>query len=120
MAECTSCRALEDVPLDANRKVNPEVGYVGRACRHLDATTAFAVPNPNYSSQSSSVFSGLDADRVAPACKSPGLLRSWHFIFANPFGRRRCKGNTRGLIVNAHPWCNLKFLAVDFRFSNPL
>jgi hypothetical protein len=79
VAECTSCRALEDVPLDANRKVNPEVGYVGRACRHLDATTAFAVPNPNYSSQSSSVFSGLDADRVAPACKSPSLC-GWHTL----------------------------------------
>ena len=32
----------------------------------LDAITAFAVPNPNCSSQSQSVFSGLVALRVAP------------------------------------------------------
>jgi hypothetical protein len=31
----------------------------------LDAITAFAVPNPNCSSQNQSVFSGLDACRVA-------------------------------------------------------
>jgi hypothetical protein len=32
----------------------------------LDAITAFAVPNPNCSSQSQSVFSGLVALQVAP------------------------------------------------------
>jgi hypothetical protein len=32
----------------------------------LDATTAFAVPNPNAPSQALSVFSGLVARRVAP------------------------------------------------------
>ena len=31
----------------------------------LDAITAFAVPNPNWSSQTRSVFSGLDARAVA-------------------------------------------------------
>jgi len=32
----------------------------------FDAITAFAVPNPNYSSREPSVFSGLAALRVAP------------------------------------------------------
>jgi len=32
----------------------------------LDAITAFAVPNPNFSSQSKSVFSGLVARQVTP------------------------------------------------------
>ena len=40
-----------------------------------DVITAFAVPNPNCSSQNQSVFSGLDAHRVASACESLGLLR---------------------------------------------
>src|SRR6266576_6365091 len=42
----------------------------------LDAITAFAVPNPNCSSQSQSVFSGLVALRVAPISRSPSLLRT--------------------------------------------
>src|SRR5438874_6732621 len=42
----------------------------------LDAITAFAVPNPNCSSQSQSVFSGLVALRVAPFSRSPSLLRT--------------------------------------------
>jgi len=42
----------------------------------LDAITAFAVPNPNCSSQSQSVFSGLVALRVAPVSRSPSLLRA--------------------------------------------
>ena len=36
-----------------------------RTVTALDAITAFAVPNPNCSSQSQSVFSGLVARRVA-------------------------------------------------------
>ena len=40
----------------------------------LDAITAFAVPNPNCSSQSQSVFSGLVANQVAPVSRSPSLL----------------------------------------------
>jgi hypothetical protein len=40
-----------------------------------DAITAFAVPNPNCSSQSQSVFSGLVAQRVASPSGSPSLLR---------------------------------------------
>ena len=40
----------------------------------LDAITAFAVPNPNCSSQNQSVFSGLVALRVALVSRSPSLL----------------------------------------------
>src|SRR5436309_11997152 len=42
----------------------------------LDVITAFAVPNPNGSSQSPSVFSGLVALQVALPNGSPSLLRS--------------------------------------------
>jgi hypothetical protein len=56
----------------------------------LDAITAFAVPNPNCSSQSQSVFSGLAARPVALSSESLSLLRIGNvFIFANPFSRRR-------------------------------
>jgi hypothetical protein len=47
----------------------------------LDAITAFAVPNPNCSSQSQSVFSGLVALRVAPANRSPSLRRTGKILF---------------------------------------
>jgi hypothetical protein len=55
----------------------------------LDVITAFAVPNPNCSSQSQSVFSGLVALQVALPSRSPSLLRIGKFYFANPFSRRR-------------------------------
>ena len=46
-----------------------------------DAITAFAVPNPNHSSQSLSVFSGLVAQQVA----RPGLITQstsdWLILF---------------------------------------
>jgi hypothetical protein len=42
----------------------------------LDAITAFAVPNPNCSSQSQSVFSGPVAPQVALLSGSPSLLRT--------------------------------------------
>ncbi len=42
----------------------------------LDATTAFAVPNPNCPSQEQSVFSGLVGNQVALASRSPSLLRT--------------------------------------------
>jgi hypothetical protein len=54
----------------------------------LDAITAFAVPNPNCSSQSQSVFSGLAALQVTLASKSLSLLRTSKVYFANPFSRR--------------------------------
>jgi hypothetical protein len=47
----------------------------------LDAITAFAVPNPNYSSQSQSVFSGLGALRIASVCRSLSLLRTGKVLF---------------------------------------
>ena len=42
----------------------------------LDVIAAFAVPNPGGSSQSSSVFSGLAVQRVAPPFGSLSLLRT--------------------------------------------
>lgn len=51
----------------------------------LDATTAFAVPNPNCSSQSQSVFSGLVALSVALRSRSPSLLRLATFYFRLTF-----------------------------------
>jgi len=55
----------------------------------LDAITAFAVPNPNCSSQSQPVFSGLVALQVTPQSGSLSLLRTGKVYFANPFSRRR-------------------------------
>jgi hypothetical protein len=55
----------------------------------LDAITAFAVPNPNCSSQNQSVFSGLAALQVALPSRSPSLLRIGKVYFANPFSHRR-------------------------------
>jgi len=55
----------------------------------LDAITAFAVPNPSFSSQSRPVFSGLVAFQVALISRSLSLLRTGKFYFANPFSRRR-------------------------------
>jgi hypothetical protein len=55
----------------------------------LDAITAFAVPNPNCSSQNQSVFSGLVARQIALLSRSLSLLRSGKVYFANPFSRRR-------------------------------
>ena len=47
----------------------------------LDAITAFAVPNPNCSSQSQSVFSGLVALRVTSFSRSLSLLRTGKILF---------------------------------------
>jgi len=55
----------------------------------LDVITAFAVPNPNCSSQKQSVFSGLVALQVALSSRSLSLLWTDKFYFANPFSRRR-------------------------------
>ena len=48
----------------------------------LDAITAFAVPNPNCSSQSQSVFSGLAARPVALPSRPPSLLRIGNVLFS--------------------------------------
>jgi hypothetical protein len=79
-----------------------DIGYVPAACSceraysvdpctvaALDAITAFAVPNPNCSSQNQSVFSGLVARQVALPSRSLSLLRTGKVYFANPFSRRR-------------------------------
>jgi hypothetical protein len=60
-----------------------------RTVAALDVITAFAVPNPNCPSQDQSVFSGLVALQVALLSRSPSLLRTGKFYFANPFSRRR-------------------------------
>src|ERR1700751_3232745 len=49
-----------------------------------DAITAFAVPNPNCSTQSPSFFSGLVARRIAPSSGSPGLLQIARFCSGQP------------------------------------
>ena len=51
----------------------------------LDAITAFAVPNPNCSSQKQSVFSGPVALQVALPSRSLSLLRSGKIYFAQSF-----------------------------------
>ena len=51
----------------------------------LDAITAFAVPNPNGSSQTQSVFSGLDARQVTLPSGSPSLLRIGKVLLSQPF-----------------------------------
>ena len=57
-----------------------EANYVD-ACTvtALDVITAFAVPNPNHSSQSQSVFSGLVALEVTLSSRSLSLLRTGEF-----------------------------------------
>ena len=56
----------------------------------LDAITAFAVPNPNCSSQTQSVFSGLVAQRVASPSESLSLLQNGdRSVEANLFDRRK-------------------------------
>jgi hypothetical protein len=47
----------------------------------LDAITAFAVPNPNCSSQNQSAFSGPAAARVASLSESLSLLRTGNCLF---------------------------------------
>jgi|SRR6266496_1987357 len=56
----------------------------------LDAITAFAVPNPNCSSQSQSVFSGQVALQVALLSRSPSLLRTGKFYLSQPFQPSTC------------------------------
>jgi hypothetical protein len=73
----------------------------------LDAITAFAVPNPNCSSQSQSVFSGLAAYRVAPAGTSLGLLRIGNVLFSPTLSTVDGSNlNSSVYNVNAHYWCN--------------
>jgi hypothetical protein len=50
-----------------------------------DVITAFAVPNPDSSSQSQSVFSGLVARQVTSPSGSPGLLQIGQCYLNQPF-----------------------------------
>src|SRR5215471_15216067 len=93
--------------LDANQHVltngkGCDIGYAPAICSceraysvdtctvaALDAITAFAVPNPSFSPLSQPVFSGLVALQVTLPSRSPSLLRTGKFYFANPFSRRR-------------------------------
>ena len=61
-----------------------EGAYGVEACTvtALDAITAFAVPNPNCSSQSQSAFSGLVARPVTRASESLSLLRIGNVLFS--------------------------------------
>jgi hypothetical protein len=56
-----------------------------RTVAALDAITTFAVPNPNHSSQSQSVFSGLVAHQVALPSRSLSLLRTGNVLFRQSF-----------------------------------
>ena len=51
----------------------------------LDAITAFAVPNPNCSSQSQSVFSGLVALRLPRLADHPAYFGLAKFCLSQPF-----------------------------------
>ena len=72
-----------------------------------DAITAFAVPNPNCSSQNQSVFSGLATRRVAPAGGSLGLLRIGNVLFSPTLSTVDGSNlNISVYNVNARYWCN--------------
>jgi hypothetical protein len=86
-----------------------------------DAITAFADPNPSFSSQSLPVFSGLVAFRVTPACRSLSLLRTGNDLFLPTLSTvDASKGITPKVIVNAHYWCNSGKSPVDFERRNPM
>src|SRR5690242_6646864 len=88
------CRKLQGGGLRQNRK-GRDIGYalVASSCEGAnnveactvttpDAITAFAVPNPNCSSQNQSAFSGSAAARVASLSESPSLLRISNCLFS--------------------------------------
>jgi hypothetical protein len=83
-----------------------------------DVITAFAVPNPNCSSQSQSVFSGLAAQQVPLLSQSPNLLWVGQVLFEPPF-----RSSTSGkviclwILVNAAVVCKRRFMAPVFTCS---
>ena len=86
-----------------------------------DVITAFAVPNLNCSSQSQSIFSGLDACRVTPASQSLSLLRIGNFLISPTLSTvDECKVNMQSSNVNARKWCNAIFFSVDFPICKSL
>ena len=75
----------------------------------LDVITAFAVPNPNGSSQSPSVFSGLVALQVAPLSRLPSLLRSDKILFKPILSAvDRVNLNSCFIVVNAAFQCKVE------------
>ena len=79
----------------------------------LDVITAFAVPNPNGSSQSPSVFSGLVALQVAPLSRLPSLLRSDKILFKPILSAvDRVNLNSCFIVVNAAFQCKVESLRV--------
>jgi len=51
----------------------------------LDVITAFAVPNPNCSSQKQSVFSGLAAPSSCPEKQITQPTSDWQILLSQPF-----------------------------------
>ena len=77
----------------------------------LDAITAFAVPNPNCSSQNQSVFSGPVALQVALPSRSLSLLRTGKFLFRQSFQPSTpAKLNSSFIAVNAILSLKTKYL----------
>ena len=86
-----------------------------------DVITAFAAPNPNCSSQSQSVFSGLAAFRVAPAGLLLSLLRIGNVLFSPTLSTvDASKVNTAYTIVNARNRCSSEIFAVESFVPNQL
>ena len=80
----------------------------------LDAITAFAVPNPNCSSQNQSVFSGLVALQVALLSRSLSLLRTVKFLFRQSFQpSTQAKLNSCLADVNAILNVKTKYLCME-------
>jgi hypothetical protein len=68
----------------------------------LDAITAFAVPNPNCSSQSQSVFSGLALSGLPRLADHPAYFGLAKFYLSQPFQPSTCaKLNSCFIDVNA-------------------
>ena len=55
-----------------------------------DVITAFAVPNPNHSSQSCRFFQVWLPSKLPYRADHPIYFGLTNFIWANPFDRRRC------------------------------
>ena len=81
----------------------------------LDAITAFAVPDPNCSSQSQSVFSGLVRRRVTSPDEITQPTSDWlNFNLSQPFQPSTVATLNANLVtVNAAYWCNRTFLGMN-------
>jgi len=78
-----------------------------------DAITAFAVPNPNWPSQSSRIFRVWSPNRLPCQAGSPNLLRTGEFYLNQSF--RSSTAITvvpRWGVVNARFWCSALFIIV--------